>query len=266
MVEGDVSTHHRFVLNERNKIIDKLNPGSDPMGGPSCEGEPDDQFYMREMVLYDRLYAVTDRLTDRINGGHDIVWLLQSAICASHLHTFDPALSIKNRFDGTLKHKKRGVQEFTSLSLFIDDVERILRDLYGDIESDALERTMFAAFGITRDLLQYVRKDLWQEYRDAQSLDYGLYAIGVPEGCGIGGGEWRSGVKAEFDLALRAREVIENPFAFSQYTVEFASWYRENVRLPVAAASNEQGREILKWINGSYSGPAYVKTIRDISA
>ena len=50
-------------------------------------------------------------------------------IRASHLDTFDPKLSVQYRFDGTLKRQTKGMQDLTSLSLFRNDVERLLRDL-----------------------------------------------------------------------------------------------------------------------------------------
>src|SRR5215472_9316789 len=65
------------------------------------------------------------------------IWLaMHDTIKASHLNTFDPALSVQHKFDGKLKRQKKHTQDFTSLALFRDDVECLLRDLYGDFESE----------------------------------------------------------------------------------------------------------------------------------
>jgi len=72
------------------------------------------------------------------------------------LNTLNPAESIRNRFDGKLKRQKDSLQEFTSLSLFRDDVERLLRDLYGDIESEALDHILLAVFCIVQEFTHYV--------------------------------------------------------------------------------------------------------------
>jgi hypothetical protein len=50
-------------------------------------------------------------------------------------------------------------------------VERLLRDLYCDIESDVLDSVLNAIFVIVEEFSQYVRKDLWQEHDDAMNWD-----------------------------------------------------------------------------------------------
>jgi hypothetical protein len=47
--------------------------------------------------------------------------------------------------------KAAGFLRVTSLWLFRDDVERLLRDLYGDVESDALDRVLGAVFAVVRN-------------------------------------------------------------------------------------------------------------------
>ena len=85
---------------------------------------------------------------------------------------------------------------------------------------------MWAVFRIVEAFTKYVRPDLWKEHQDAEDLDY-MLGIGVPEGCGISGGEWRRGMAAKHDLMLRVCEVRENPSAFSAYAGEFAAWFSE---------------------------------------
>jgi hypothetical protein len=156
----------------------------------------------------------------RIKQANDISWALYKAICASHLNTLDPALSVKNRFDGSIKREKVGMQDYTALSLFVDDVEHLLRDLYGEADDQAIERTRDAVLGIVESLAKYTCNELYQELEYARDIDY-VHGIGLPEGYGIGGSDHRRALAAGNELALRARAVCTNPASFSKYTVEF---------------------------------------------
>ena len=216
--------------------IDKLN-SSGPRGYWQ-EDESEDEIHLREEILWQRLIKPVDDLiinlqpeethpdgtTYRLpnDEAHSLGWAIYQAILASRWNMLDPAVSVQNRFHGALKHQKTCLQEVTSLSLFRDDVERLLRDLYGDINSEALERTLRSTLTIVQEFTRFVRKDLWQEHQDAENWDF-ILGIGVPEGMGINGSDWRHGLKACDDLRLRARRVSENPSAFGKYTVEFAT-------------------------------------------
>jgi hypothetical protein len=81
---------------------------------------------------------------------------------------------------------------------------------------------MSSVLTIVREFTHLVRLDLWQEHNDAMDWDF-IQGIGVPEGYGISGSEWRNGMCACDNLRRRAHEVSENPSAFSKYTVEFAT-------------------------------------------
>jgi len=70
--------------------------------------------------------------------------------------------------------------------------------------------------------------DLWKEHEDAVEWDY-IWGIGVPEGCEISCSEFRRGMIAISDLGVRAREVRDNPAAFSKYTVEFVNFYEQTI-------------------------------------
>jgi hypothetical protein len=132
----------------------------------------------------------------------------------------DPALSVQHKFGGKLKREKIGMRDFTSLSLFVDDVECLLRDIYGESDNEAIDRVRNAVFVIVEQFTKYLRKDLWREHHDAQNIDY-VCGIGLPEGYGLlGSDHWRARKSAN-DLALRARTVRVNPTSFSKYTVEF---------------------------------------------
>jgi hypothetical protein len=232
MKEESMTTNHRFSLNEEGYVIDMLNPTNTR----ECycgEGSSEDELYLRERVLWIRLCEVVRALIiepkKKLPSGeehqineevHSISRALLGAIEASHLNTLDPLLSTQHKFDGKLKREKTGMQDFTSLSLFVDDVERLLRDLYGVFDSQAIERVRRAVFAIVDEFTNHLRKDLWREHQDAETVDYNC-GIGVPEGYGISGSDHRRAVKSANDLALRARTVRANPTSFSKYTVEF---------------------------------------------
>jgi hypothetical protein len=169
----DGALQERFVLDEKRNVIDKLNPTG--RKAYCFKDSPEDQIDLRERTLLVRLGELVDDLinvepeqTDRWgntrrpfnNEAHAIWHAIYCAIIASRLNALEPAVSLQNRFDGTLKRQKAGLQEVTSLSLFRDDVERLLRDLYGDIESDALDSILKATFVMVQKFTQYVRKDL----------------------------------------------------------------------------------------------------------
>jgi hypothetical protein len=235
--EKSMSTNQRFVLDENRDVMDLLNPGGQT--GYCHEGSPEDEIHLRETVLWVRLGNLVGDLIINLEpeevGSHqrDLpIWhAIWHAIRASHLNTLHPATSIQNRFDGKLKRQKNGLQEFTSLSLFRDDIECLLCDLYGDIANKALDDILRAVLVIVEEFTQFVRRDLWQEHQDAVNWDY-IRGIGVPEGYGIGSTEWRRGMIAISNLGVRAREVRDNPSAFSRYTVEFAKFYEQNFKMP----------------------------------
>ena len=232
----------RFSVNEDRYIVDHLNPTNSGKG--YChEGDPENEIYLRERVL---MGCLSDLVKDLIINTNPIgklpsdeeyqarhsVWVaLLATINASHLNTLDTASSFEHKFDGTLKREKKGMRDLTSLSLFRDDIECLLRDLYGDIESEALDSVLYAVFSVVEMFTKYARADLCEEHSDAVNLDY-MLGIGVPEGCGISSSESRRGMRAKLDLMVRAYEVRANPSAFSKYTVEFANRFGEHWMVP----------------------------------
>jgi hypothetical protein len=236
-----MSTNCRFDLDENRYVVDTVNPANSGKG--YChEGGPEDDRYLRECVLMVCLGEMIDKLIinlrplKKLPSGEEYkphneesfaIWrAILGTIRASHLNTFDPALSIQHKFEGKLRRQKKHTQDLTSLSLFRDDVECVLRDLYGDVESEALDSLLLAIFGIAQQIAQYVRPDVWKEHDDAEEFDY-IFGIGVPEGCGISGSEWRRGMAAKAALFHRVRELNANPFAVSEYTIEFAKLFAE---------------------------------------
>ena len=249
-----MTTIQRFVLDAERVVIDTLNPTSPK--GFVLDGEPEDEIHLRETILFRRLSEPVDDLINlqpeqtawdgtkykpHNKEAHAIGYAIYKAILASQLNTRAPAVSIQKRFDGTLKRQKVGLQQFTSLSLFCDDVERILRDLYGDIDSEALERILRSVLIIVEGFTQFVRKDLWQEHSDAEDWDY-IFGIGLPDGYGISGSDHRRAHEAYSNLQERARAVRKNPSSYSRYTVASANEiYDEKYVKPDMAAL---GREL----------------------
>src|SRR5215468_9962020 len=87
-----------------------------------------------------------------------ISWALLKTIAASHLNTFDPVLSIEHKFDGKLKSQKKHTQDFTSLALFRDDVECLLRALAAErVRAEA------AASPHRNTAFDLARADKWEE-------------------------------------------------------------------------------------------------------
>jgi hypothetical protein len=231
-----MTTNQRFSFNEDRCIIDRLNPAAKYLERYCWEGAPEDDLHLREQVLWSRLDDLVGELIINLNPieklpdgkeyqpnceeRRSIFGALYHAVKASHLNTLDIALSIQHRFGGELKREKVGWQDFTSLSLFADDVEHLLRDLYGEFDNQAINRVRDAVFWIVEEFTQYLRKDIWQEHQEAWCVDY-MCGIGVPEGYGIGGSEHRRGLCAAHDLKRHARAVRVNPAAFSRYTVRF---------------------------------------------
>src|SRR5262249_41308812 len=236
-----MSANCRFALDEKRYVIDAVNVANSGKG--YChEGDPEDDKYLRERVLMIRLSEMIKKLIidlrtmQKLPSGEEykpdneesfaIWWATLDTIRASHLNTFDSALSIQHKFDGKLRRQKKGTQDFTSLSLFRDDVESLLRDLYGDLESEALDSVVRAVFCIVQEFTRYVRPDLWKEHNDAENLDY-TFGIGVPDGYGVNGSDWRRAMWAKFDLILRVYEVQQEPSAFSDYTIDFANRFSQ---------------------------------------
>jgi len=236
-----MSVNCRFVLDEKRYVIDTVNVANSGKG--YCRiGDPEDDKHLRERVLMIRLSEMIKKLIidlrpmQKLPSGQEykpeneesfaIWWATLETIRASHLNTFDPAMSIQHKFDGKLRRQKKGTRDFTSLALFRDDVECLLRDLYGDVESDALKSIVWAVFGIVERFTKYVRPDLWKEHQDAKDLDY-MDGIGVPEGYGISSSEMRRGLAAQLYLILRVYEIQQEPSAFSDYTIDFANRFSQ---------------------------------------
>jgi hypothetical protein len=231
----------RFIVNEDRTIIDMLNLAKSPTG--YCHrDDPEEDIHLRERVLSVHLSNLVDGLIVDSQRGqkdqvekkcelneirHSIWRTISQAIGASRLNGHKVEVSIKKRFNGHLKRQKTRLRDQVSISLFVDDVECLLRDLYGDIETEVFDEILLAVRTIVEELTRYTRRDLWEEYINAEDYDTSL-GIGVPQGYSLSSSEWARGRKALSDLMKRSRAVLESKSDFSQYTVKFATYCDEH--------------------------------------
>jgi len=225
-----MSNDRRFVLDEERYVIDAINPANS--GKIYCpEKYPDDERHLRELVLTVRLRMILNELIidleptwrDASEKHHAMLFAIYCAIQASL--SFDLCPMAIPYWSSTMKRNKGLTEDFTSLSLFYDDVECLLRDLYGDIGSEALDRVLRAVRCIVIELTKYLCPDLWKEHSDAEELDWIIG--GAPKGFGISSSMWFYGMKAKANLFRRVREVNANSSIFSEYTREFAKLFAE---------------------------------------
>jgi hypothetical protein len=237
-----MTANQRFSLADDRYVIDHLNSQNNGKGW--ChEGDEEHDPRLRELVLSARLHELVASLIVNRNSmktlpsgetyqpypeeRHSISWALYNAITASHLNSLNVALSIQHKFDGQLRRKKIGMRDYTSLSLFTDDVECLLCDLYGNCDQQAMDLVRQAVLAIVEQFTKYVGKDLWEEHQSANAIDY-VFGIGLPDDCAIHNSDRRRMHEAVRDLTERARIVRDNPTAFSKYTVSFLNDLYEN--------------------------------------
>src|SRR5215831_18582154 len=139
-----MSINCRFALDEERHVIDAVNVANSGKAYHSHECGPDDDKHLRECILKMHLSQMIDKLIRNSRpeqnfpfasrNGTFAMWEASFAIFramldtinASHLNTFDTALSVQHRFGEKLKRQKKHTQDFTSLALFRDDVECLL--------------------------------------------------------------------------------------------------------------------------------------------
>jgi hypothetical protein len=225
-----MNTKRRFVLSKDHQIIDTLNATRPPLYLP--EDAPDDEKYLRERVFIGRLPALVNKLIFRSDPDRSDCWsrefvskeayeifhALIPVIRASHLNALDPGISTQHERSDELSRLKQCAIPFTSLSLFADDVELLLRDLYGVGDIEALERVRSAVLQVVFALTKHVRRDLWQEHEDA--IDFDFYRCPL---CS----DVKREIEAQANLMARVLEINANPTAFGEYTVASAKHFSE---------------------------------------
>jgi hypothetical protein len=212
----------RFRLDKQGYIIDNLNLGNS--GKYEYAGRNDSDIEFRRHILWIRLDDLVPKLIVGPNARKlrdSLVKLLLAVIEASQLNTLDPLISIQHPFKGKLR-RKEGMRDYTSISLFVRDVERVLRDLYGDLERTELDTVLSAISEIVVEVMGFVRPDLAAEYEDAQTIDYRCLPTSMRyEGEGVSSDEAGAAALAAMVLAVRALQVKSNPSRHCRYTIKF---------------------------------------------
>jgi hypothetical protein len=222
-----IDQSRRFTVDRDGLVIDQVNPENDGLVQyPHSELIENDR-QIREAILMVRLNKLARRLLinkhpKRFNEkAHALDSMIYATIIASQLNMLDPLIAKQFPFAGKLRHEKVGMQDFTSIMLFRDDIERLLRDLYGDLDGAKLNDLLLAIRLIVVEYTKHVQPDLREEYDYADDVDYSV-GIGVPEGYSISSGQHgRGGFAAEM-LTARAKKILANTDTHSRYTVKFA--------------------------------------------
>jgi len=231
----------RFIVNQDDRVIDTFHPSSRPTGSV-YEWDSQDDTHLREIVLSARLSGLisdfvfdpplprhwadyTDHQRNLTVARNSMLLTLVAVIRASKLNGSE--VDASKRESGTPK-QKTGLLHQTSISLFLDDVECLLSDLYGNIDTVAYDDTMSAVGMIVEEFTGYTRPDVYQEQLDARDWDTCM-GIGN-EGYGISGSDYRRGHEGLDRILKRSRAVLQDQASFNPYTVRFATYCVQNYR------------------------------------
>ena len=191
--------------------MDKSNRGYNDSSGAKIRLK---ELRDRLWKLIVKLMIKSDRVSDRL------FWMIFFTIEASHLNAVDCEVAAQHPFQGKLRRKKTGIADFTSISLFIADVESLLREMYGDVDSDALDKLLRAVRTIVLKFTVSSHPDLCDEYYQAGNIDY-INGIGAPKGYGLSCSDHNRAAIAAHSLAIRILRVSVTPDAYSPYTNQF---------------------------------------------
>jgi hypothetical protein len=168
-----------------------------------------------KIIRKNRLWRQLDRLIQRLitnrpsKALNERVWalhyIIMSSIEASQLNRAD-SFSWKQFAVNEKQQRRRkvGMKDFTSIDLFMDDVERLLRDLYGNLDRKNLKQVLEAIRTIVVEFTKYLRPELREEYDHADAVDYSVY-IGVPDGYAVSSSQHRAGSFSQRSCRPRER-------------------------------------------------------------
>jgi hypothetical protein len=102
-------------------------------------------------------------------------------------------------------------------------VERVLKDLYGDLERTELDTLLSAIHEVVMRVMRFVRPELAAEYEDAtRIIDYRCLPANMrQEGEGVSGSEAGAAKPLARGLAVRALQVSIDPKRYCPYTIKF---------------------------------------------
>jgi hypothetical protein len=233
-------TNHRFELDQEEWVVDTSNSNPRVLHFAAYDTS---ETSLRESVVFRLVNEFVDKLLVNNNPlvagpsgepyrpsnpeNFSLTYVIYYVVKASHLNARDVATSLKYKFNGELRRDDIGWQALTSLSLFVNDVESLLRDLYGDFDYAVIESIRDAIFVIVKEFLRFTRNDLWLEHHSAVNIDFAC-GIGVPEGTGISGSDHRIANEGVAHLFNRARKFRANPDGFSEYSARFLKSLEEH--------------------------------------
>ncbi len=245
--------NHRFVLDSEEYVVDTSN--SNPRVSHYCVYDTSEKA-LRESVLIHRLNEFVDKLLVNNNpvkqnpyGGSSyrdtcpenfsLTHIIYYAVKASHLNIRDIAASLEHKFDGKLRRENKGWQDTTSIRLLINDIECLLRDLYGDFDDDTIESIRKSISGIVSEFLHFTRNDLWLEHESARDIDDYFEPSALLD-AGICWDDLdKLAHKATSFLLDRVREFRKNPSAFGQYSAGFLTAYETQCAKTNLATAND---------------------------
>jgi hypothetical protein len=211
---------HRFKLDSNGFVTDNLNAKNSNKYEYAGPGNSDAE--LRRYILRRRLDDLATKLIvgpDAFTARFSLWKILLAVIEASELNTLDPLISIRHPFKNKLK-RKEGIRDYTSIMLFVRDVERVVRDLYGDL--DEVDRVIYSIWQIVVEVMRFVRPELAEEYDNAQTIYYRFLPMNMRhEGEGVSGSEAGAAAMAELVLAVRALQVRSNRRRHCPYTLKF---------------------------------------------
>jgi hypothetical protein len=214
----------RFYL-DKGYVIDRLDPDVRADTFPELGLVQQD---LRYFILDDRLRRLVSDLLPATAADTPIqrdrlVCPLRAVIVATVLPTTEPLAYAGALPANDVDSPKPGLRQFTSLSLFVRDLELHLQELYGPVPLKVMTPISEAALDVTREVLRYSHPALVQEHKDAGDWDYFGWGIGWPVGYGRSQSEYGIGLRALERLRGRIRDITQNPALHNKFTVEFAS-------------------------------------------
>ena len=217
----------RFYVNKDRYVVDRLDRSNNGLAWIS-DGWPDTESGMRRQIFRKRFAPLFEQLLSpyhekscgryklQMHGdAEDAIVGLASAVgesCAEHAKHPTCAQSPNADVDGTVE----GLQDITSIGLFVGDLEALVQTIYGDFEKGASERFKNAVISILKIVMKGPLKHLWHEYHNACVVDGDLRIPGYPAK--------RDSVdeaRASRRLVARAERVKKNPTRFGKYTIRF---------------------------------------------
>jgi len=237
-------TNNRFLLDSDGSVVDTCKSNFRSHRVRYCEPCDTTESSLRETVLFDRLMELVDKLLgpfqDKNLKNRSLTRIIYHTITQSRLNTRDVSASLEHKFNGTLHSDRDRWQYVTSIALFINDIEYLLRDLYGDFDDDdAIGSIRKVLLVVVPEFLRFARNDLWLEHESAVDIDdyfepSELMDLGI---C------WKDLVrgadKAFAYMVDRVRDSRANPNAFCEYTASFLNAYESKCAQKKPATAND---------------------------